>query len=198
MRFKSKNRIADVIKMRHLSFVENDAVLEFARVAHDDAIADDDILAHVAAAADLAVLADPGRSFQNRALFDNRAAADEHIAADERATDELAEHRRFQTKLQITRDLFERVPDIALVFEQFRVGRVFEIEELCGRKHFVKRRRVALSSVRPWYRALPSPAHSTCRAIHRFFENLLQASLAPALWRVVPLPPESSLRRACQ
>jgi len=27
--------------------------------------------------------------------------------------------------LQITRDLFERVPDIALVFEQFRMGRVF-------------------------------------------------------------------------
>src|SRR6266852_5197050 len=126
MRFKSKNRIADVIKMRHLSFVENDTVLEFTRVAHNDAIADDDILAHVAAAADLAILADPGRSFQNRALFDNRAAANEHIAADERAADELAEYRRFQTKLQITRDLFERVPNKLLVLEQFRMGRMFE------------------------------------------------------------------------
>src|SRR6266404_3570887 len=125
MRFKSKNRIADVIKMRHLSFVENDAVLEFARVAHDDTVADDDVLADIAAAADLAILADPGRSFQDRTLFDNGAAANEHIAADERTTNELAEHGRFQTKLQITRDLFERIPDIVLVFEQFRVGRVF-------------------------------------------------------------------------
>ena len=104
---------------------------------------DDDILADVAAAANLTILANPRRSLQDRALFDNRAAANEHTAADERPADELAEHRRFQTKLQIARDLFERVPDIALVFEQFRVGRVFEIEKLCGRKHFVKRRRVA-------------------------------------------------------
>src|SRR4029077_4407989 len=77
VRLKSKNRIADVIKMRHLSFVENDAVLELARVAHDDTVADDDILADVAAAANLTILADPGRSLQNCALFDNGAAANE-------------------------------------------------------------------------------------------------------------------------
>jgi len=67
----------------------------------------------------------------------------ENIAADERASDQFAEHRRFQPKLQIARDLFERAPDMVLIFEQLRVGRVFESEVLCGRKHFVKRRRVA-------------------------------------------------------
>src|SRR2546428_5352606 len=119
--------------MRDLRFIENDAVLKFTRVAHDDAVADHNILAHVTSAADLAVLADPGRPFQDRALFDNGSATDENIAADKRAADQLAEYRRFQTKLQIARDLFERIPDIILVFEQLRVGRVFEAEELCGR-----------------------------------------------------------------
>ncbi len=38
--------------------------------------------------------------------------------------------------LQVTGDLFERVPDVILVFEQLRVSRVFEIEKIGGRKHF--------------------------------------------------------------
>ena len=42
---------------------------------------------------------------------------------------------RFQTKLQIARDLFERVPDVILVFEQLRMSRVFEVEKVGGRKH---------------------------------------------------------------
>jgi hypothetical protein len=37
--------------------------------------------------------------------------------------------------LQVTGDLFERVPDVILVFEQLRVSRVFEIEKVDGRKH---------------------------------------------------------------
>src|SRR4029077_16440810 len=101
---------------------------EFARITHHHAVADHDILAHVTAATNVAVVADPRRSFQHRALFDNRSATDEHVAADERTADQFAEHCRLQTKLQIARDLFERVPDKLLVFEQFRVSRVFEIE----------------------------------------------------------------------
>jgi len=31
--------------------------------------------------------------------------------------------------------LFERIPDMILVFEQLRVRRVFEIEKIGGRKH---------------------------------------------------------------
>ena len=65
--------------------------------------------------------------------------------ADERFPDELAQHRRLQAKLQIARDLFERVPDILLVLKQLRMGRVFEAEEFSGRKHVsrIKRRRAA-------------------------------------------------------
>ena len=50
-------------------------------------------------------------------------------------TKELAQDRRLKTKLQVTGDLFERVPDVILVFEQLRVSRVFEIEKVGGRKH---------------------------------------------------------------
>ena len=62
MRVMTKDRIADVIEMRHLRFIEQDAVFEFARVAHDYAVADDHVFAHVTAAADVAVLADPRRA----------------------------------------------------------------------------------------------------------------------------------------
>ena len=55
MRAVTENRIADVIEMRHLRFIEEDAVLEFARVPHHHAVADDHIFAHVTTAADLAV-----------------------------------------------------------------------------------------------------------------------------------------------
>ena len=49
------------------------------------------------------------------------------MVADERLADQFAQHRWLQPKLQVTRDLFERVPDVILVFEQFRMGRVFEV-----------------------------------------------------------------------
>ena len=35
---------------------------------------------------------------------------------------------RLQTKLQVARNLFERVPNIFLALEQLRVRRVFEVE----------------------------------------------------------------------
>src|ERR1043165_4581706 len=122
--------------MRDLRFIENDAVLELAGVAHDDAVSDDDILAHVAAAADLAIFAYPCWAFQDSALLDNCAASDENVGADEGPPYQIAKHTRLQPKLQIARDLFERVPNKLFVLEQFLVRSVFEIEELCGRKHF--------------------------------------------------------------
>src|SRR5260370_2982621 len=40
MCFKSKNGIANVIEMRHLRFIENNAVLQFARISHDYSVSD--------------------------------------------------------------------------------------------------------------------------------------------------------------
>jgi len=122
----AQNGIANIIKVRHLRLVEEDAVFEFAGISHHHPVTHDHVFAHVTAAADPAVFADPCRSFQHRALFDNRAASDKNVTTDERFTDHFAEQGRFQTKLQIARDLFERVPDMLLVLKQLWMGRVFE------------------------------------------------------------------------
>ncbi len=89
----TQNRIADVVKMRDLRFIEENAVLELARISHHRAIADHHIFAHIAAAADLTIFADPRRPFQNRALLDNRSAADKHVAADKRFTQSVRRAR---------------------------------------------------------------------------------------------------------
>ena len=114
MRPIAENRIADVTEMRHLRFVEEDAVLELAGISHHHAVADDHVFAHVTAAADVAVLSDPGRALSTPRLVRRSCRADENRIADERFADQLAQHRRLETELQITRDLLERVPDVLL------------------------------------------------------------------------------------
>src|SRR5438270_11380156 len=144
MRAMPEDRIAHVIEMRHLRFIEQNAVLELARIPHHDPIPDDHILAHVTAAPDMAIVANPRRSFQHRALLDNRSGADEDCVADKRLPDQLAHHRGLQSKLEIARDLPQRVPDIFLRFKQLWVRRVFETEKFRRRKHesYVPPRRV--------------------------------------------------------
>src|SRR5437762_10227966 len=121
--------------MRHLRFVEENAILEFAGVPHHYAIADDYVLAYVAATANLTILADPGGTFQNRTLFNNRATSDEDMIADERFSQQFAEHSGLQTKLQVTRNLFERVPDVILALEQLWMGRVFKLKKFGRCEH---------------------------------------------------------------
>src|SRR5207237_4859648 len=138
MSAKSQNGIADIIKLMHLRLIAKDSILELALVPHHHAVADYDIFAHVTAAAHMAFLADPGRPFYDGALFDNGAAANEDSITDERFSHQLPQHRWFQTKLQVTRDLFERVPDEALIFEKFGVGRMLESNELGGGECFFR------------------------------------------------------------
>src|SRR5215472_13504666 len=104
--------VTDIIEMGHLCVLEQNGILELARVAHDDTVAGNDILAHVATAANLAVFANPRRTLQHRALLNHRSSADEHAIADERLADQLTEDGGFQSELQVTCDLFERVPDV--------------------------------------------------------------------------------------
>src|SRR5439155_26188767 len=106
---------------------------EFARGAHDYSVGDDHVFAHVTAAANVAVFAHPSRAFQHSALFNYRSSADTNMVADKRFAHQLGQDCRLETKLQVTGDLFERVPDIILFFEQLRVSRVFEIETIDGR-----------------------------------------------------------------
>src|SRR5438067_1167159 len=129
MAFVAENRVADVIEMRHLRFVEEDAILELARVPHYDAIADDDVFADVAAVANFALFPDPGRPFDHRALLDRGPFSDENRAAHERLSDQSSLDARLQTKLQIARDLVQRVPDIRQILEQFPMVAVLEVEK---------------------------------------------------------------------
>jgi hypothetical protein len=162
--------------MGRLCLVEQNAILELARVAHHDAITGDDVLAHVATAANLAVFADPRWALQHRALLNDRSSADEHAIADERFAHKLSEHGGFQSKLQITRDLFERIPDVILVLEQLRMSSVFEVQKIgrgkhfqyarSGRSQFPERHVFAVWLLEP-FRQLNSRVHDTFVAVLR-------------------------------
>ena len=67
------------------------------------------------------------------------------MIADERFADQFAQDAWPQTKLQITRDLFECIPDVILVFEQLRMGRMFEVKKIGGRKHFSASKMIKLA-----------------------------------------------------
>src|SRR5439155_18203558 len=121
--------------MWHLHFVEQDAILEFAGVPHHHAISSDHVFAHVATTADPTILSNPGRSLQHRALLNDCSSADKDMITDERLAHQLAQDRWLQAKLQIARNLFERVPDMTLLFEQLRMGRAFEVKIIRWRKH---------------------------------------------------------------
>ncbi len=77
--------------MRHLHFIEQDGILEFAGVPHDNTVADDHVFADVTAAANLAVFADPRRAFQRRTLLNDRSSANKNMVADKRFAHELAQ-----------------------------------------------------------------------------------------------------------
>src|ERR1043165_512810 len=88
----TEDRIAYVIEVWNLGFVEEDAVFEFAGVAHHHAVAHDHVFAHITAAANVAPLANPGRSLQDRALFNNRSCAYKNASADKRFADQIAQN----------------------------------------------------------------------------------------------------------
>src|SRR5262245_27429074 len=98
--------------MRYLCFIEQDAVLEFAGVAHHDSVTGDDVFADVTPAADVAILSDPGRALQDRALLDDCSTTDKDRVANEWFPHQFAEHHWFQAKLEIAGNLFQSVPDI--------------------------------------------------------------------------------------
>src|SRR5438876_6524764 len=137
MRAITQDRIADVVEMRRLHLIEENTIFEFARISHNHAIAHHDVLAHVTTAADLTIFANPGRAFQDRALLDNCAATDEDRATDEWFPHQLAHYARLEAELQITGDLFERVPNIILVLKQLRMSRMFEAKKFSRRKHLL-------------------------------------------------------------
>ena len=134
----TQDRVADVIEMRHLRAVEQQAVLELARVAQHGVVAHDDVLAHVTTVADVAVRADPRRAFDHRAVLDDRAFAHEHVRPDVRLADQFAlEHRGLQAELEISRRSFPTLPRrVVRVLEQHPVRGVFQVQVIGGAKEW--------------------------------------------------------------
>ena len=135
MGFESEDRVTDIVVVRHLGSVENEAVLELGRIAGDDTVADDDILADVAPVPDLAVLADPGGPFDHCAVLDDRALADKDGGAHERFADHLAEDPRLEAELQISRNFGQGFPDVFDVVENDPVFGMVQVEKYFRREH---------------------------------------------------------------
>ncbi len=127
------------------------------------------------------------------------------MVADKWLAHQLAQDGRLQTKLEVTGDLFERVPDVILVFEQLRMSRVFEVKKVGGRKHesicetmsesFASRERkfhacCPRSRIKPYhaarvfgrlsYRVLPILARKFDRAVRRFSSNSFRVACSRA------------------
>src|SRR5262249_41843573 len=94
VRLIAQDRIADIVKVRHLGFVKYKRVLKLTRIAQDNAISNDYVFANVAAASDLAVLSNPGWSFDGRSVFNYSAFANINVRADKAVAEGLPENSR--------------------------------------------------------------------------------------------------------
>src|SRR6185369_14118366 len=157
MRLVAKDRIAAVAEVGNLRLIKDDAVLEFAGISHHHAVADDDVFAHVTSGAQMAVFADPGRALEHRALLDNRAPPNENRVAHIGFTNQLAEHGGLEPKLEVTRNLSERFPDIFFRLEEFRMLGVLELK-IFGRGEHIARRDVLRSFQVPVRRTSTCPS----------------------------------------
>ena len=133
--FLSENRVADVVEMRNLGFVEDEAVFKFRGISRDDAIAEDDIFANVATITNLAVLTDPSWAFDHGPLFDHRALADKDGTAHKRLADEASVEAGFHAELQVAGDLWKCIPDVLDVLEKGAVLAVAEVKKFVDGKH---------------------------------------------------------------
>ena len=134
----AEDGITDVVEVRDLCLVEDEAVLELAGVAQDDAVTDHNILTDIGSVADFAILADPCGTFDHGSLLDDRAGSDIDSAADKWLTDQLAVDARLETELQIRRDLRQRLPDMRDILEDDTVLGAIEVEEGIGGEHAMK------------------------------------------------------------
>jgi len=133
----AEDRVADIIEMRNLGLVEDEAVFKFRGISSHDTIAEDDIFADVTPIPNLTVLADPSRTFDHGSLFDHCPFADKNRTAHERLADEAAMETGFHAELEISRDLRQNIPDMLGVLEKGLMLAVAEIKKFVDGKHGV-------------------------------------------------------------
>ena len=140
--------------MRHLGFVEDEAIFEFTRISCDHPIADDDVFANVASAADFAVVTDPSRTFDHGTLLDDGIFSHENSRTDKWFADEFAVQSGLEAELEVGRNFWQNVPDILYVFKERAVLAVAEVKKFFNGKHSINvlRRLSAPGSVSglPW------------------------------------------------
>src|SRR2546430_14646250 len=98
----TNDRITHVIEVRHLHFIEQDGILEFARVAHDFAVADDYVFPHKTTATNAAGFARPRPAFQPRPLVNHRSPANKNMVPDKMSAQKINQHDGLKTKFQAT------------------------------------------------------------------------------------------------
>lgn len=131
----AEDGVPDVVEVRDLRLVEDEAVLELAGVAQHDAVADHDILADVGSVADLAILADPCGTFDHGSLLNDCSGSDIDSAADEGLADQFAMDAGLEAELKIGRNLRQRLPDMSDILEDDTVLGAIEVEEAVRREH---------------------------------------------------------------
>lgn len=135
--FVAENRVADIVEVWNLGFVEDEAVFKFRGISRDDAITEDDIFANVTTVTNLAVLTDPSWAFDHGPLLDHRALTDKDGAAHKWLTDEASVEAGFHAELQVGGDLWKCVPDVLDVLEKGAVLAVAEVKKFVDGKHGV-------------------------------------------------------------
>ena len=133
----AEDRVADIVEVRNLCLVEDEAIFKFRGIPGHDSIAEDHIFPDVTPIPNFAVLADPSWTFDHGSLFDDCAFADKNSAAHERLADESAVYARFETELQIVGNFWQHIPDMLCVFKKGLVLAVAEIKKFVDGKHGV-------------------------------------------------------------
>ena len=113
----AQNGIPDIVEMRDLRLIEDQAVLKLAGVPRNDPVADNDILADVASVSNVTILADPCRPLDHGTLLNDGPRPDEYSVSDERSSDDLPIDAWFESELKIGLDLRQGLPDILDVVE---------------------------------------------------------------------------------
>src|ERR1043166_6148190 len=131
----AENGVANVIEMRRDSVVEKHRVLYLAGIADNAVVADDHLLADVGVMTNLAVAANNGWPLYHRAVLDDCSFANEYILTDKGHAFTTIPQGRFQIRVQVSLDCFQRIPRVFASVKDCCVLALAEIKQICRFEH---------------------------------------------------------------
>jgi hypothetical protein len=131
----TKDRISDVVEMRHRGVIEKQRVLQLARIADYALVPNNDVFPKIGIVAKFAIAANDGRAFDHHPIFDDGAFADKNLLADigdamapvVEGGAEMAKKERF--------DSLESFPGILAAFKNCHVFGLAEVEQIRRLEH---------------------------------------------------------------